>query len=78
MRLNLSLVRASWFLQQFKLNICYKVEKKHIILNIPSCLTCTTVSLANLSYLKLNILFTYNATLVKIYPTLILQILAKY
>lgn len=78
MRLNLSLVRASRFLQQFKLNICYKVEKNHIILNIPSCLTCTTVSLANLSYLKLNILCTYNATLVKIYPTLILQILAKY
>lgn len=76
--MNLRLVRASQFLQQFKLDIWHKPSKEHIIPNALSRLVGTNVGCANHSNSKFNALFMYNATLVKIYPNLVLVILADY
>ena len=78
MKLNLRLVRASQFRQQFRLDVRHKPGKEHIILDALSCLASTNVSCTNLSYLELNVLFTYNMTLVEIHPTLISRFLASY
>ena len=78
MRLNLWLVTASQFLHQFRLDFRHKPNKEHIIPNALSRLASTNVGCTNLFYSELDILFTYNTTLVKIYPTLISKILASY
>lgn len=78
MRLNLWLVKVSQFLQQFKLDLCHKPGKKHIIPDVLSQLISIYIDQADLSYLKLNMLFTYNTTPVKIYLDLISKILVKY
>lgn len=78
MRLNLRLVKASQFFQQFKLDVRHKSEKENIITNTLSRLVNINVGLTNPGYLELDALFTYNATFVKIYSTLILRILAGY
>lgn len=78
MRLNLRVVRALQFLSQFKLDIWHKSGKEHIILNTLSRLAGINVSCINFSYSKLDILFNYNTTLIKIHPSLILKILADY
>lgn len=78
MRLNLQLVRASQFLQQFKLDVRYKPGKKYIILDALSQLANANIGQADPFYLELNALFIYNTTLVKICPELISSILAGY
>lgn len=78
MSLNLRLVKASQFLQQFKLHICRKPRKEHIILNVLSHLGSTNVGPTDLNYSELDILVIYNVTFIKIYLILVLQILARY
>ena len=78
MKLNLWLLRASQFLQQFRLDFRYKPGKEHIIPDALSRLTNTNIGCTNPFYSELDILFTYNTTLVKIHPILISRILASY
>lgn len=77
-RLNLRLLQVFQYLQQFKLDVCYKLGKEYIILNVLSQLTSANTLLSNPQHLELKVLFTYNTTLVEIYPTMISQILASY
>lgn len=78
MRLNIRLVRASQFLQQFKLDVCYKPGKDHIIPDVSSHLASANIPHADLEHWELDALFTYNTMLVKIHPALRSQILAGY
>ncbi len=78
MRLNLKLVRASQFLQQFKLDVWYKPGKEHIILDVLSQLVSANTRHPDPLHSELDILFTYNTTLVEIHPALVSQILAGY
>ena len=78
MRLNLRLIQASQFLQQFKLDVCHKLGKEYIIPNALNHLASTKMCHTNLQHSELDVLFTYNATLVKIYPVLVSRILAGY
>ena len=78
MRLNLRLVRASQFLQQFKLNVYYKLDKEYIILNALSRLTNANIGHADSHYSELNALFTYSTMLAKLHLALVSQILAGY
>lgn len=78
MRLNLRLVRASQFLQQFKLDVCHKPGKEHIIPDALSQLASVNIGQADPSYSELDVLFIYNTTLIEIHPKLISRILARY
>lgn len=75
---NLQLVRASQFLQKFKLDVCHKLGKKNIIPDILSWLASSNIGTAEHFYLEFDALFLYNTTLVKIHPTLVLKIIASY
>ena len=78
MRLNLRLMRASQFLQQFKLDVRHKPGKKHIVPDVLSHLASTNTGHADPYHSELDILFAYSTTLVELHPTLISQILAGY
>ena len=78
MKLNLRLMQAFQFFQQFKLDICHKLGKKHIIPNALNQLTSANTRHPDLQHSELNALFTYNAILVEIYPSQVSQILARY
>lgn len=78
MRLNLRFVKASQFLQQFKLDVWHKPNKEYIISDSLNHLTSINVGYTNLFYSELDALFIYNITFVKIYPSLISRILAGY
>ena len=78
MRLNLRFVRASQFLQQFKLDVRHKPGKEHIIPDTLSRLASSNIGTIEPSYSELDALFFYNTTLVEIYPTLVSRIIAGY
>lgn len=78
MRLNLRLVRASQFLQQFKFKVRHKLGKEHIISDALSRLASSKTGHADPQHSELDALFTYSTTLVKLHPTLISRILAGY
>ena len=78
MRMNLWLVRASQFLQQFKLDIRHKPGKEHIIPDALSRLASTNVSYTDPSYSEFDALFTYNTTLIEIHLGLVSRILTGY
>lgn len=78
MRLNLRLVRASQFLQQFKLDVRHKPRKEYIIPDALSCLASAGAPPVDPHYLELDVLFLYNTTLVEIHPTLISRIIVGY
>ena len=77
-RLNLRLVRASEFLQQFKLDVRHKPGKEHIIWDALTRLATSNIGTAEPFYLELDALFLYNTTLVEIHLTLVLRIIAGY
>lgn len=56
MKLNLKLVQASQFFQQFKLEVCHKLEKEYVILNALSRLLSTNIALINPHHLELDTL----------------------
>ncbi len=78
MRLNLRLVRASQFLQQFKLDVCHKPGKELIIPDAFNRLASINTCHADPHHSEFNTLFTYNAMLVEIHPVLVSRILAGY
>ena len=78
MRLNLRLVRTSQFLQQFKLKVCHKPGKEHIISDALSRLASSNTGHADPQHSELDALFTSSTTLVELHPTLISRILAGY
>lgn len=78
MRLNLRLVQASQFLQQFKLEVRHKPGKEHIIPDALSRLANTAPPPTDPQYSELDALYIYNTTLIEIHPHLISQILAGY
>lgn len=78
MRLNLWLVRASQFLQQFKLDVRHNPGKEYIIPHALNQLASANIGQVNPFYLELEALFAYNTILVKICPELISRILAGY
>lgn len=78
MRMNLRLVRASQFLQQFRLDVRHKPGKEHIIPDALSRLASTNVGCSDASHSELDALFMYNATLIEIHPDLTSRILAGY
>lgn len=78
MRLNLQLIKAFQFLQQFKLDVCHKLDKEHIILDALSRLASSNIGPIELSYLELNAFYICNTTLIEIHLILIFQILAEY
>ena len=78
MRLNLRLVRASQFLQQFKLEVRHKPGKEHIIPDALSRLANSNTGHVDPQHSELEVLFTYSTTLVELHPTLISRILAGY
>lgn len=78
MKLNLKLVQASQFLQQFRLDVRHKPGKEYIIFDTLSYLTNATPTLIDLHYSKLDTLYIYNNILIEIYLYLVSQILARY
>ena len=78
MRMNLRLIRASQFLQQFKLDVRNKSGKEQIIPDALSRLASMNVGCSDPSHSELDALFTYNATFIEIHPNLISRILAGY
>ena len=78
MRMNLRLVRMSQFLQQFRLDIWHKSGKKHIIPDVLSRLASINVGCSDPSHSELDVMFTYNTTIIEIHPNLISRILAWY
>lgn len=78
MRLNLRLVKASQFLQQFKFNVHYKPGKEYIISDALSWLVSSNISSAQFSYFELDALFLYNTIFVEIHPALLSRIIARY
>lgn len=78
MKLNLRLIRAFQFVQQFKLYVWHKLDKKYIISNALSRLANINIGYINSFYSKLDTLFIYNTSLVKIYSSLISTMLADY
>lgn len=77
MRLNLRLVRASQFLQQFRLDVCHKPGKEHIVPDALSRLASAN-KYPDPQHSEPDTLFTYNITLVEMHPALVSQILAGY
>lgn len=80
MRMNVRLVRASQFLCQFRLVICHKPGKEHIVPDALSRLASANTNLLSEdpNYSELDALFTYNTTLIDIYPDLVKQIVKGY
>lgn len=76
--MNVCLVRASQFFQQFRLVVLHKPGKKHIIPDALSRLASTNRAGHNKVYSELDALFTYHTTLVVISPNLIKRILDGY
>ena len=78
MRMNVRLVRASQFLRQFHLIVRHKPEKEHIIPDALSRLVNTNSLGYDAEYAKLDALFVYHTTLVRINPDLVKRILDGY
>lgn len=77
-RMNVHLVRVSWFLRQFRLVVRYKLEKEQIMLDALSKLASANNLGYTPFYSELNAVFVYYTTLVKIHPDLISHILEDY
>lgn len=71
MRPNLRLMQASQFLQQFKLDVCHKLGKEHIISDVLNRLASINTPNIDSYHLEFDTLSTYSTTLVELYPTLI-------
>ena len=73
-----ALVRASQFLQQFKLEVRHKPGNEHIIPDALSRLASANAALTIPHHSEFDALFVYNATLIEIHPALVSRILAGY
>ncbi len=71
-------MQVSQFLQQSKLDVWYKPGKEHIIPNVLSRLASANIRYLDPLYSELDVLFTYNITLVEMHPAMMSRILASY
>ena len=78
LRMNIRLIRASQFLNQFNLNIKYKSKKDHIISNALSRLASVNIELLSKKHSELNILYTYNTTLIEMFEKFRKKIIEDY
>ena len=78
MRLNMRIVQASQFLQQFRLDVRHKLGKKHIVPDTLSRLASANSPPRNIRHSELDQLFFYNTTLAEIHSTLVSRILTGY
>lgn len=80
MQMNVRLVRASQFLRQFRLVVCHKPGKEHIVPDALSRLASANTNLPSEdpNYSELDALFTYNTTLIDIHPDLVKRIVKGY
>ena len=80
MQINVCLVRASQFLQQFRLIIWYKPGKEHILPDALSHLVSANTNLSSQdpAYSELDALFIYNATLIAMNKDLAQRIVESY
>lgn len=78
--MNVQLVQASQFFCQFCLMVCHKLGKEHIILDALSRLASTNINYlsSNPNYEELDVLFTYNTTLIKVNLKLFQRIVKGY
>lgn len=78
--MNVRLVRASQFLRQFRLVVWHKPEKEHILPDALSHLASANTNLPSqdLAYSELDVLFTYNTTLVAMIEDLAQRIVKSY
>lgn len=78
MRMNICLVKAFQFLQQFYIMVNHKPEKEYIVPNTLNRLSNTNRARHDNLYSELDALFTYHATLMEISPNLIKRIFDGY
>lgn len=76
--MNVCLIRAFLFLQQFCFVIRHKLKKEHIIPDALNMLASANRTEHNKFYLELDVFFTYHTTLGKISPDLVKCILNDY
>lgn len=76
--MNVYLVRASQFLQQFCLVVRHMPEKEHIILDVLNKLVSAKCARHNDHYFKFDALFIYYTTLMEISPKLVEHIFDGY
>lgn len=76
----MQLVRASQFLCQFRLVVCHKPGKEHIIPDTLSRVASANINhpSSDLNYEELNVLFTYNTIFIKINPEFLQRIVKGY
>ena len=77
-RSNIRLIRASQYLFQFSLDVRHKSEKNNIVSDALSRLSSIDVSILEIEYSKLDALFSYNTTLMKINEKFKDRIVRKY
>ena len=78
LRMNIRLIKTSQSLSQFNLNIRYKFDKNHIMFDALSRLANLNTETCSSEHSELNILFTYNATLVELFDQFYDKILKSY
>ena len=77
-RMNVKLVRAFQFFNQFNLNIRYKSNKNYIIFDALFRLASFNLTILKSDYFELNALFVYNITFVEMFNDFIQKITQKY
>lgn len=80
MQINVCFVRVSQFLCQFRLVVYHKRGKEHIVPDALSHLASANTNFPSEdpNYSELDVLFTYNTTLIDIHPDLVKQIVRGY
>ena len=78
LRMNIRLIKASQFLNQFNLNIRYKSRKNHIVSNALSRLASANIELLSKEHFELNVLYTYNTTLIEMFEKFRKKIIENY
>ena len=80
MWINVCLIQAWQFLQQFRLIVWHKSGKKHILFDTLRCLVSANTNLLfqDLVFFKLGVFFTYNAMLLALNKDLVQCIVKGY
>ena len=78
LRMNICLIRVSQFFNQFNLDIKYKSKKNHIVSNALLRLTSANIELLSKKHSELNVLYTYNTTLIEMFEKFRKKIMKDY
>lgn len=76
--MNIKLIRVFQFSNQFNLNMRYKSSKDYIISNVLSRFASTNVSTLSSDHFELNVLYVYNATLIKMFDNFRNKLIENY